>query len=507
MSEKNDKKSQDGFKTRWGFIFAAMGSAIGLGNIWKYPYVAYENGGGSFLIPYLVAILVAGIPLLILEFNLGSRFRKGSAPAVFKALSPKLEVVGWFQTLIAFIVPIYYSAVIAWVLYFLGASFTQSWGNDTASFFYTDVLNISSPPTGAFDFGGLNLPLVGLLVLVWVAAAVTLFAGVQKGIERVNKVLIPALLVMFAIVVVYSITLDGAVDGLQQFFNPQWDTIMNGEIWVSAFAQVFFSTSICAGIMITYSSYTPKKFDNNSNAIITGLGNASVELAAGIGVFAGLGFLAMQSGVGVDGVVAGGPGLVFTVYPAIISQLPAGVGTVVAVVFYLSLLFAGFSSLISLIEVVVAAVKIKFGVSRHKAALLMCAVGLAFSLLIVTNAGLYLLDVIDYFSNKLMWVLSGTVEVVAVLAVCVATGTIAKVLGYGNKYTAIRISPYLLTGLLFVAGVLLVYTFGQEAIVAITTPYGGYDSSFLGVWGWGIVGFAIVSSLVLSLIKPSKEVV
>ncbi len=500
-----DKQSNDGFKTRWGFIFAAMGSAIGLGNIWKYPYVAYENGGGSFLIPYIVAILVAGLPILILEFNIGSKFKSGSAPAAFKALSPKLEFVGWFQTMIAFVVPIYYSAVIAWVLYYLGASFTQAWGSDSSTFFTSDVLNLSSAPSGPFDLGGLNIWLLVLITVVWIGSAITIYAGVQKGIERVNKILIPALLVMFAIVVIYSVTLDGATAGLERFFAPQWDTISDGKIWIAAFAQVFFSTSICAGIMITYASYTPKKFDNNSNAIITGLGNASVELAAGIGIFAGLGFLALQSGVGIDDVAQGGPGLVFEVYPAIISELPAGVGTIVGIVFYLSLLFAGFSSLISLIEVVVSAIKIKFNVSRRRAAIVMCIVGYLLSIFIVTNGGLYVLDVVDYFSNKLMWVASGIMEIIVVVVICIVTGATASLLGYGNNYTAIKIAPKLLLSLLIIAGVILVYTFIQEINVAVTKPYGGYDLSFLRVWGWFILAFSIVASIVLSVVKPRTK--
>ncbi len=505
MSQKSEKQGNDGFKTRWGFIFAAMGSAIGLGNIWKYPYVAYESGGGSFLIPYLVAILVAGLPILILEFNIGSKFKSGSAPAAFKALSPKLEFIGWFQTMIAFIVPIYYSAVIAWVVYYLGASFTQAWGSDTATYFYSEVLTLGDAPTGPFSFGGFNLPLAGLITVVWIGCAITIYAGVQKGIERVNKFLIPSLLIMFAVVVIYSVTLDGATTGLQRFFAPQWDTISDGKIWVAAFAQVFFSTSICSGIMITYASYSPKKFDNNSNAIITGLGNSSVELAAGIGVFAALGFLATQSGVGVDDVAAGGPGLVFQIYPSILNELPAGIGTVVGVVFYLSLLFAGFSSLISLIEVVVAAVKIKFGVSRRKAAIVMCVIGYILSLLIVTNAGLYLLDVIDYFSNKIMWVISGIFEIVAVVAICVTAGATASLLGYGNQYTAIKISPKLLLGLLIIAGALLGYTFVQELIIAIKVPYEGYNNWFLIFWGWSIIAISFIAAIVLSIIKPKKE--
>ncbi len=503
---KKEKVSQksDGFKSRWGFIFAAMGSAIGLGNIWKYPTVAYESGGGSFLIPYLVAILVAGIPLLILEFNIGNKFRAGSAPEALKRLHPKLEFIGWFQTLIAFIVPIYYSAVIAWIVYYLGSAFTQAWGNDTVTFFYGDVLQLADAPSGAFSFGGFNVFLAVLLTLVWLAVLVTVYVGIQKGIERINKIMIPTLLVMFALVVVYSLTLDGAVDGLQQFFAPQWDKIARGDIWIAAFAQVFFSTSIASGIMITYSSYAPKKFDTNANAIITGLGNASVELAAGIGVFAALGFLAIQNSSTVSEVVSAGPGLVFVVYPSILSELPGGIGNVVGVIFYISLLFAGFSSLISLIEVSVSAIKSKFSISRHKAAIIVCIIGYVVSMLIATKSGLYLLDVIDYFSNKIMWVASGIIEIIGVLLVCFITGATATILGHGNENSTIKLPPKFLATLLSIATVLLVYTFVQEVYTAITVPYEGYNQSFLNVWGWGIIAISVVITIIFTLSKSTK---
>lgn len=506
MGKKNN--GSDGFKSRWGFILAAMGSAIGLGNIWRYPVVAYENGGGAFLIPYIVALLTAGIPILILEFNLGNKFR-GSAPSIFRKLNPRLEFLGWLQTFIAIIVPIFYSAIIGWLLYYFYQAFSLGWGEQTTDSFYGSFLNLSDVPEKAFALGGFNFKIVGLILLVWAITGAILFMGVEKGIERVNKIMVPTLLFMYAIVVVYSLTLNGAVDGLQQFFEPQWGMLKEPSIWTAAYGQVFFSTSIAAGIMLTYASYTPKDSDLNSNAVITGLGNASVELAAGFGVFAALGFLAMQNGVGIDEVVKGGPGLVFEVYPAVLNQLPPVIGPIVGVIFYLSLIFAGISSLISLVEVVIAAFSEKFNVNRQVMVISMTLVLCAASLLIATPAGLYVLDLLDYFINTYIWQTSGALEVILVVFVLATTKKLGEVLGHGNKSSVFKINPILLAVILFVTGCVLVF-FIDKGFINDTnseTVYGGYPSYMISTWGWRVVGIGIFFSLILSVLPSKDEVV
>ncbi len=502
MSKKNN--SSDGFKSRWGFILAAMGSAIGLGNIWRYPVVAYENGGGAFLIPYIVALLTAGIPILILEFNLGNKFR-GSAPSIFRKINPKLEFLGWLQTFIAVVVPVFYSAIIGWLIYYFYKAFSLGWGSDASSFFYGDFLKLSDVPETAFALGGFNVKIAGLVLLVWVVTGTILFMGVEKGIERVNKIMVPTLLFMYAIVVVYSLTLNGAVDGLQKFFEPQWSMLKEPSIWTAAYGQVFFSTSIAAGIMLTYASYTPKDSDLNSNAVITGLGNASVELAAGFGVFAALGFLAMQNGVGIDEVVKGGPGLVFEIYPAIINQLPPVIGPIVGVIFYLSLIFAGISSLISLVEVVISAFSEKFNVNRNVMVITMTVVLGGASLLIATPAGLYVLDLLDYFINTYIWQTSGAIQTLVVVLVLVATKKVVDVLGHGNKSSVIKVNPNVLTVILLATGCVLVF-FIAKGVISDTNPetvYGGYPDYMINNWGWKVVGLGFVFSIILAVL-PSK---
>ncbi len=181
------------------------------------------------------------------------------------------------------------------------------------------------------------------LLIIWIIALGVLFRGVKKGIEVANKIFIPALVILFLIIVVRAITLPGAVDGINAFFKPNWNQILNGKVWVAAYGQIFFSLSIAFAIMITYASYLPKKSDITNNAFITGLANSSFELLAGIGVFAALGFKAMQQGVADDKVVSKGVILAFAVFPQIINELPA-LNSLFGVLFFVCLIFAGMSS-------------------------------------------------------------------------------------------------------------------------------------------------------------------
>lgn len=381
--------------TRAGFILAAVGSAIGLGNIWRFPAVAYENGGGAFFIPYLFALLTAGIPLLILEFTIGHKYR-GSAPLSYARMNRKAEWIGWWAVFVSFVISTYYAVIIAWAMSYSVFAINQTWGEDTEGFLFGDYLNLAEVPGQVGSFvPGVLIP----LIIVWVVTLGVLFRGVQKGIEWANRIFIPTLVVLFLIIVIRAVTLPGAVDGLQAFFEPNFETITSGSVWVAAYGQIFFSLSIAFAIMITYSSYLPKKSDITNNAFITGFSNSSFELLAGIGVFAALGFMAMQAGVGVSEVVAGGIGLAFVVFPMIINEFPALNG-LFGFLFFASLVLAGLSSLISISETYVKGISEKFGISRAKAVTIGGGIAALISLVFATQGGLFFLDAADYFINQ-----------------------------------------------------------------------------------------------------------
>ncbi|MEI2786195.1 MAG: methionine/alanine import family NSS transporter small subunit [Candidatus Nanopelagicales bacterium] len=309
--------SRGAFTSRKVFILAAIGSAVGLGNIWRFPYVAYENGGGAFIIPYLVALLTAGLPFLLFDYSIGHRYR-GSAPLSFRRMGRGAEVMGWWQVGICAIIAVYYAAIIAWSLRYAVFSLDQAWGDDPGAFLTGDFLQVADPGVGLDFVPGVLAP----LVIVWVVVLAIMVAGVQKGIGATSVLFIPLLVLAFLVLVIRSLFLPGAAEGLNGLFNPNWSALADTGVWAAAFGQIFFSLSIGFGIMITYASYVGRRTDMTGSGFVVGFANSGFELLAGIGVFAALGFMAQANGVGVDGVVDQGLGLAFVAFPTIISEAP-----------------------------------------------------------------------------------------------------------------------------------------------------------------------------------------
>ena len=479
--------------TRVGFIMAAAGSAIGLGNIWRFPGVAYENGGGAFFLPYLFALLTAGIPILILEFAIGHRNRS-AAPGSFAKIRRGFEGIGWWQLIISFVISVYYAAIIAWALSYTVFSFNLKWGDDTSGFLFGEYLKLADTPG---QFGGIVPGVFIPLIIVWAVALFILYSGVKKGIEVANKFMIPTLLVLFTILVIRALTLEGAAEGLNAFFKPNWDTILNGKVWVAAYSQIFFSLSIGFAIMVTYSSYLKKKSDITNNAFITGFANSGFELLAGIGVFSILGFMAAQQGVEVNEVVSKGVGLAFVVFPQIINTLPTLNG-LFGFLFFASLVLAGMTSLISIVETYIAGLQEKFGISRTKAVLFGGGVTAIVSIMFSSNGGLYFLDVVDYFINNFGVALAGLVEVIAVAWIARELGKLQE---HANGISDIKLGLWWKVCLAVITPLVLGYMMIDNLITNIRENYEGYATWFVTAYGWVVVAAAIVLGFVLPFIK------
>ncbi|MGM8365203.1 sodium-dependent transporter [Virgibacillus sp. W0181] len=496
-----DKRSQWG--TRAGFIMAAMGSAVGLGNIWRFPATAYENGGGAFFIPYLIALFTAGIPILIMEFTIGHKYR-GSAPLSFKKINPKMEWVGWWGVIVAFVISTYYSVIIAWAISYSIFSLNLSWGTDTESFLFSDYLNLAVDPgqTGSL-VPGVLIP----LIIVWIVVLGILYQGVKKGIEMANRIMIPTLLVIFLIIVIRAVTLPGAAEGLNAFFQPDFSQILSPSVWVAAYGQIFFTLSIAFAIMITYSSYLPKKSDITNNAFITGLGNSSFELLAGIGVFSILGFMAVQQGVSVDEVVAGGVGLAFVVFPAIINEFPA-FNEFFGFLFFASLVLAGLTSLMSIIETYIAGLVDKFGMSRSRAVAVGGGIAAITSLLFATQGGMFFLDAADYFINQFGVAFVGLVEVV-LLAWFLRK--LKDFRAHADEFSDIKLGSWWTISLSIITpivlGYMLIGLFKLNLLKEFTGEgnetgnYEGYPDMFITFGGWAVAAAALVIGLLLTATK------
>ncbi len=483
------------FSGRTAFIFAAIGSAVGLGNIWRFPAVAYENGGGAFILPYLVALLSAGIPLLFLDYALGHRWR-GSAPAAWRRFRRWTEFLGWWQVLIALIIALYYALILAWATNYTIFSLDQRWGDDPAAFFgeYTQALG-GADATVSFDI--VPAVLVSMIV-VWLAVIIVMALGVQKGIAASSVVFIPLLVVMFVILVVRSLFLPGAIDGLDAFFRPNWGALADPTVWIAAYGQIFFSLSVAFGIMLTYASYLKKKTDLTGSGLVVGFANSSFEILCGIGVFSALGFMAQAQGVAIDEVVTSGVGLAFIAFPTIIGEAPAG--ALIGVLFFGSLVLAGFTSLISIVEVVIAAIQDKFGLGRLSATLWVSVpMAVVSTVLFSTTMGLPLLDVMDKWANEYGIVAVAAVSTLIVAYLVRGLPTLRDHLNHHGTFPVGRIWMLCVAVIApLVLGVSLILS--TISLVTSGTTYEGYPSWFVLVFGWLMAIGLVVVAIVLSLI-------
>lgn len=479
--------SREQWGSRWGFVLAAVGSAVGLGNIWRFPYVAFKNGGGAFMIPYLFAILTTGICFVAFEFILGKKYR-GSAPLTYFRINKKMEFVGWWQFLISFVIMSYYAVILAWAMNYVMFSATLAWGEDTKTFLFNSFLHVSSE--ASFNqFGSVVWQVFIPLIIVWVVTLSIVFRGVKKGIEALNKYALPLLIILFVIFVIRAVTLPGAELGLNAFFEPSWTSLAQPSVWISAYSQIFYSLSLAMGIMITYSSYLPEKMDTTNNAFIAAFSNSGFELLAGIGIFAALGFMAMKSGMDVKELAAGGIGLAFVVIPQIINQLP--LPQFFGALFFLCLLIAGVTSLISLVEVCISAVSDKFGWERKRTVVVIGCLVTIVSSMYTMNGGMYLLDVVDNFINNFAILPSAVVEIVLI---CWAFKQLDVLKEAANKHSQIMLGTYWNVVLSFVTPIVLAIILATALISNIKTVYGDYPSTFVAVAGWGIViAFPIIA--------------
>lgn len=493
MNAATTHQPREQWATRTGFLLAAIGSAIGLGNIWRFPYVAYENGGGAFLLPYLVALLTAGIPILIFEYTIGHRHR-GSPPLAFRPLSRKAEAIGWWQVLICFVIATYYAVIIAWAVRYTGFSFGQQWGDDPDGFLFGEFLQASDEPGMVSSYvAGVAWPLIA----VWVVTLAVLALGVRRGIEKANKVFIPLLVLLFLGLVVRALFLPGAEVGLEALFAPDWSAIGEGQVWIAAYGQIFFSLSVGFGIMITYASYLRRRADLTGTALVAGFANSSFELLAGIGVFATVGFMAVKSGVDVSDVATDGIGLAFVAFPEIISNLTGG-STLFGVLFFGSLVLAGLSSLISIVQVIISAVQDHTGMGRVPAVLLVGgATALASILLFPTREGVYLLDTVDHFINSYGIALAGLVAVVTVSWILRKLGMLRA---HANETSIVPLGQWWTITLGVVTPVVIGWMMFDSLRAELTSNYEDYPSSFLLIAGWGVAIGAIVLAIVLSVL-------
>lgn len=458
--DNNEQKNHTQWKSNFGFLMAVIGSAIGLSCIWRYPYVVYSNGGGSFLVVYLIAILVIGIPFLLLEYSIGFKF-KTSLSETFKLIKSKFEIIGWFIPFVSFLILTYYNCVIGWDLIYFALSFFKGWGTNTDHFFTQTVLQSTNSLSGLS-----HIVLVCLIasILVWFIIWFISHRDLNEGVAKSSIIMIPLLFIMMALIIIYSLTLNGAFLGLQTLFTPKWSEIWNPNLWCAATSQILFSLGVGEAIIPAYTSYLPKGSKLNNNAFILVFANCGFELCTAVGIFSILGFMATSSGIDIHSIISQGTGLLFVVLPEILNVMgPAAY--IVGPMFFLVVLFAGLTSAVSLMEPLILGLEKKFNLKRKRATTYLCIIGLITTVIFATSAGNYLLTTVDDFLTSMGLLLSIILEAL-IFSWFVGLDKLLNIL---NNNSTIKIGNWWKIVIKYITPILLTYIWINKMIDTFNT--------------------------------------
>ncbi|CAH0394010.1 unnamed protein product [Bemisia tabaci] len=415
------------------FVLSGIGFAVGLGNIWRFPYLCYKNGGGAFLIPYFICMITGGIPIFFLEIGLGQFMSEGGITAW--NICPLFRGIGYGTTIICFLLNIYYIVILAWAAHFFYNSFTlklpwsscDNWWN-TRHCFLAGVHNKSSRTsasvdavteywerrvlglsTGIDDVGGIQWELALSLFVVWIA----IYFCVWKGIQTSGKVVYFTAIfpyIMLTALLIRGVTLDGALEGIEFYLKPDFSKLTHAQVWIDAGTQIFFSYAIALGCMIALGSYNRFHNDFIKDCLFIAVTNSATSLYSGFAVFSVLGFMAQQHGVPIAEVAESGPGLVFIAYPKAVTQMQGA--PVWSAFFFFMIILMGIDSQFVGVEGFVTAVVDLFpgflrkGKRRELFIALVSLVSFLIGLTMVTKGGMYVFQVFDYYSASgmvLLW--------------------------------------------------------------------------------------------------------
>lgn len=405
---------------RLDFIFGCINYAVGLGNVWRFPYLCYENGGGAFLVPYFVCLVLTAIPSFLLEVALGQYVCRGSI-GVWK-LVPIFKGVGIASMVMVFFSNVYYIILVAWIMFYLFASFTSKlpW-QDCGNYWNTEhcrepngtslvnstfttpvqeyweqrVLNISS---GLEDVGSVRSELALCLLLAWTIV----FLVTWRGIHQSGKIIWCTALfpyVILLVLLVRGVTLPGASMGLLFYVTPQWEKLLDPHVWIAAGTQVFYTFGIGFGSVIALGSYN--KFNHNffRDSMVLCVVNPMTSIVAGVVIFSVLGHLAHVTGRDVGDVFRSGPGLAFVAYPEVVAKMPAA--PVWSVLFFVMLLVVGIDSQFCTAEALIAGLIDVWPVllrNRQHVTFVFCTIQFLLGLSMVTKGGIYLFQLVDSYA-------------------------------------------------------------------------------------------------------------
>lgn len=492
-------KERSSWASRSTFILAAVGSAVGLGNAWRFPGLAAKHGGGTFLFIYLLAMLSIGIPLLMMEIAIGRKMKSG-APGSMAGLNKKFEPIGWAAVSNAFFIAAYYAVVFAWVIMMTICCFKfapLTGDTKAASGLWAELIKTTGTTSG---FTTISWPALGCLFIAWGFIYYCIRNGAQS-VGKVVKYTVFLPVICLVIMAAKGVTMPGAMEGMRVLFTPDLSAVKNASIWIDAVGQVFYSLSIMMAIMFAYGSF----LDDSSNIAVDSMIIAFSDLA--VSVLSGIVLFTTMYGTGSSAadMSTSGIGTAFNIYPqSIVNLTGSGVfNAVFAFIFYFCLCTLAIDSAFSIVEGVSTALADKFGLNKKKTTINVCLVCGVISLVFVTGAGLALLDIVDNWCNSYNLIIVGILEAIAV-GWCFKT---SKVLDEINRNTKRFKMPgwWFQAAIKVIAPAALIAFFIWNVVTLIQSGgiYGAADDYSLAanlICGWAMTLFVFISGFIVKII-------
>ncbi|MGI6211803.1 MAG: sodium-dependent transporter [Anaerovoracaceae bacterium] len=417
-------ENRENWGSRFGFIMAATGVAVGIGNIQRFPYLVGENGGAAFVVAYLIIMTFCTIPLTIMEIGAGHKFGKGVIDTYVDACRGKTagKVLGGYISIIPILLNMYYLCVITYVAYYIYSSFVGGWHDVDTTQLYNQVISSKGMLAGIF---------IGVCLL----NSLIVFGGITNGIDKACRIMIPGVFLTLLIVLIRAAFLPGFGEGLKFFMSPDWSKLLDPNVWLAAAGQSMFSIGVGPGMMIVYGSHLKKDDDVNLNAVTI------CFLDTAVAVLAGLAIVPATVAMGFD--TETGPALLFVVLPALFDRMAGG--RILGVIFFLGVFFAGLSSSISHLESPTSSFMDRFGWSRKKTVLIFTVIELIGGLICCVTPSVY--NFISAIAGDYFYSLSALISVIVFAYVYGAK----KIRNYTNSISDIQVGRYYDILLKFVA--------------------------------------------------------
>lgn len=491
------------WSSKWTFILASIGAAAGLGNLWRFPYLTYENGGAAFLVAYIICLFALAKPLIMTEIALAQKFKTDILGSFDTAAGGIGRFFAWVILLMVFVLGMYYAGIIAWAFDFLYASPNLAWGDDAAGYFFQDILNYEADPAG---YGSMSLPILYGLIATYIAVYLSIFKGVLS-VGNVVKWTVPLPFFFLVILFLNSTTLEGSFEGLKFFLIPKWEMLMEPKLWKDAITMSFFSTNVGLALTMVYAQHNKEKTDIVHSAWMIGIGDFLVSLTAGLSIFGTLGYMAASQGVAISEVVQSTISLVFIALPTGLAQLP-WMPEIFAVLFFGSILLLAIDSMFALIEAVVSALRIQFaGLKKMKLerlVALVCVFSFLGSLLFIGQNGLTRFDTLDHFLFSHLFYFTITAYVI-IVGWFLPIDTLRQ---YINSVSKMQLGSWFNGIVKFLAPIVFVGLYLSSLPAELEKNYEGYSDHTILFWGILPLVFIVLVALFLSsrpLVETKKK--